>query len=138
MCDDGRVDDLIAFVTARLDEDEAVARGAARTDDGHGGRWLPVHFGAGGFDARVDEHIARHDPARALREVAAGRAILAAHAPDYTSRFGSPGPPECVVCITERDAYPEQWEGDSWPCLTLRQLAAIWSDHADYRPEWKP
>jgi hypothetical protein len=55
----------VAFLLARLAEDEHVARAAAQ---------------AGG-DARLDsaeaaaEHIVRHDPARVLREVAALRAI---------------------------------------------------------------
>src|SRR5260221_12544660 len=71
--------DLAKFLTARLDEDQWVAEGAARTDDGHQGAWYPAMFAPGGFDARVDDHIARHDPGRMLRAVAAKRKILAEH-----------------------------------------------------------
>src|ERR1700678_2321164 len=42
--DNGRVTDLIAFLRARLDEDEAIAREAASAlpgDEGHG--WSAVH-----------------------------------------------------------------------------------------------
>lgn len=28
--------------------------------------------------------------------------------------------------------------GDLWPCKTIRLTAAVWSDHPDYRDEWKP
>jgi hypothetical protein len=48
-------------------------------------------------------HIARHDPARVLRQCAALRLAL------------------------------EFWRG----LTRLRTIAAIWSDHPDYRPEWK-
>jgi hypothetical protein len=113
------VSDLAAFLAARLDEDEWIAQGAARTDDGHGGQWLPVHFGAGGFDARVDDHIARHDPARTLREVEAGRALLADH--------------EGTRAITGDDD-----EYVSGLAFAIRALASAWSDHPDYREEWKP
>src|SRR6516165_10052883 len=61
--------DLAAFLAARLDEDEAIAR----------------HAGSCDFYDDVDDsvpladernHILRHAPARVLREVAAKRAIL--------------------------------------------------------------
>lgn len=67
------------FIKARLDEDEQIAR---ESDSGDG-KW--------GFDERFDhvgtsdetvhslhhsEHIARHDPARVLRQVAAMREVM--------------------------------------------------------------
>jgi hypothetical protein len=87
------MDDLTAFISARLDEDEAAARGLAGTT------WTAKRLGdhdyeiwvipeplihataptAGIADVQredVAEHIARHDPRRALREVAAKRAIV--------------------------------------------------------------
>lgn len=106
--------DITEFVKARLDEDEWIAQGAARTDDGRDGRWLPAHFGADGFDARVDDHIAHHDPARVLLEVAAKRAILA------------------LADTGEGYAYSVAME-----CVVV-QLAAVYSDHLDYRVEWRP
>ncbi len=116
--------DLIAFVSARLGEDEAAARLAAR----EGGTWKQDHPGSGaaisslGGTVVYDEgspdeyqaaHIARHNPARALREVAFKQAILG----QYRTAAG--------------------WSSDNWP-LSLRLLAAIWSDHPDYRQEWAP
>ena len=95
-------DDLIAFVTARLDEYEHLARSVL---EGH------VVSRSGGLASTLwDEEDVRAE--RDLREIAFKRAILA------------------------------QWQAqppDS-PVLTnvLYHLAAIDSDHADYRPEWKP
>lgn len=91
--------DLIAFLAARLDEDEEIAK-----------------------------------EARMLREVAAKRAILAAH------------PVRPIIngtCRTCSDSAGLSWsslepEFVDWPCPTLRALAAFWSDHPDYRQEWKP
>lgn len=130
---------LVAFLTARLGEDEAGARLAAR----EGGTWTqvdPVRYcgrieAAGGVvvydEGSPDEyqapHIARHDPARVLREVAAKRAHIRAwgaitpdsHDPidDHDWReFGA------------REALKE----------VLRTDAAVYSSHAGYRPEWAP
>ena len=143
---------IVAFLNARLDEEEAGAlasgaddlarswtgsdngyEGAGEVTDGHGEM---VVYDEGRPDTAQALHIARHDPARVLREVEAKRAILAAHGPDPTGKFGSDGQPRCLVCLTDRDGYEEQWEADEWPCLTLRSVAAIWSDHPDYDREW--
>lgn len=76
------------------------------------------------------EHVAMHSPSRVLREVAAKRAIieLADEASgldmsvDLDRRVGS------------RDMQEEPFVGD----LIIRQLAAVYSDHPEYREEWKP
>jgi Family of unknown function (DUF6221) len=118
------MDDLAAFIEARLDEDEAMAKAAYQ----HGpnptqplappeGSWWPVvrlmeRLGSGTYNDA--NHIARHDPARVLREVAAKRAIVAEHGRD---NFG------CQSC-----------QGDQRCPIPF--LAAIWSDHPDYRAEW--
>jgi hypothetical protein len=96
---------LAAFLAARLDEDEAAAKA-----------WLPF----GNPDAAAREHIARHDPGRVLREVAAKRAILAVHWPCANS-----GHTWCGA------------DHEEWPCRTVGHLAAVYSDHEGYRPEWK-
>jgi hypothetical protein len=143
-------DDLTAFITARLDEDEA----AARESHHEGQRWLTeeedvyrwpddelVHSADRKADAR---HIARHDPARALREVAAKRAILGMHHPtEPYSESGFTYPAAARFCgwCGPGDSWQAEQEPDSfpfalWPCTHARILAAIWSDHADFRPEW--
>jgi hypothetical protein len=131
-------DDLAAFVAARLDEDEAVARAAT-----------PAPWEFEGDDPTDDElystaddsmstvawtrdrqvangqHIARHDPARVLREVEAKRAHLRAWEA-IAVNFTTIGESERE--FGARVALEAVLEAD----------AAVWSDHADYRAEWKP
>ncbi len=163
---------LTEFLTARLDEDEAVARaalfdkvtlipdpsGAMRqmeTVDGltrqvievrqvpaqiesarqvDEGNWTRIGsyvdgtvmriYDEGGHSAEQAEHIARHDPARVLREVEAKRAIVALHDIQWHS------------CPHEHPLF--QYEGGPRPCVTLRLLAAIYNEHADYDQAWRP
>lgn len=143
--------DLAAFIRARLDEDEQAARAVERphwdTHDTHvdtGGHcavvlgrnpddqwdsklvaWLPT-FTFPGWDVpgpwASARHIARHDPARVLREVKAKRRIV-----------------DAAVATWNASCDPA---GDFWVGLaptqtaTLRLLASCRSDHPDYRPEW--
>ena len=134
--------DLMAFIAARLDEDEAAAR---RVE----GTWREEAESIGvilvdgeplieGHITGLTAHIVRHEPARVLREVEAKRAILALHNRTH----------ECPIGSTVQSAVKGPWlyiasehvevAGTEWPCTTLRQFADIWSDHPDYRAEWKP
>jgi Family of unknown function (DUF6221) len=114
--------ELVAFCNARLDEDEAAARAAAS------GPWMPRR---GPNAARV-EHIARHDPARVLREVAANRAILEYYVePPNGFRTGN----------AEVISSAEGGSGRAAGVLTVIEaivldLAAVWSDHPDYDSAW--
>jgi hypothetical protein len=110
------MDDLVTFLNARLDEDEAAAE-VAGTDE----RMWPL----------------APDPARVLREVKAERAILAEHMPREYDRYGRTGI-YCRTCVTDHEAYMDDDAPDTWPCATVRHLAAVWDGHPDYRPEWKP
>lgn len=119
-----RVRLLTHFLAARLDDDEQVARQA--TD----GPWLARESGEAGdyvipadtestreYVARMHtcsasldaEHIARHDPRRVLREIAAWRAVLA------------------FVDMQDRPY-------DFLPLID--PLARVWQDHADFNPVW--
>lgn len=145
---------LAAFIAARLDEDEAIARAAtpgpwaapARVMDGNVVTSLTYPGGANGYVGGVpvmsddesrswadQEHIARHDPGRVLREVEAGRAILAMY-----EECDGYDLPEGVH--DSRD--PDEREADAASKATLRDvleaLAAVWSDHPDYEQAWKP
>lgn len=144
---------LVEFLTARLDEDQAVARVALSTS----GVWdayeindepqrqsmtgvqLVERQDAGDVSLGVVlatrdrfpgmltnsgdvlapgqtgiewfAHIARHDPARVLREVEAKRAIVA-------------------LTLNLTDGDPDEFS-------TLRHLAAVYSDHPDYDEAWR-
>jgi hypothetical protein len=134
-------DDLVAFLRARLDEDEAAAKAAAgvagpdwawKTDvtlDDEVTDYLIAPGGTlladtrGGSDGDLAEHIARHDPARVLREVEAARAIVAAY-------------------LKAKGIEPDDWADDPALCeglhMAIYARAAVYSDHPDYRQEWKP
>jgi len=75
------------------------------------------------------QHIARHDPARVLREVAAKRAILELHKPNSNLID------QWTRCYHCNDDYGQR---RPYPCQTVRLLAAIYDGHPDYRQEWKP
>lgn len=142
--------DIVEFLTARLNENQATAEGAQGSGSG---KWRTVsHFGEearrvegetpdefsiydeGGHDEHQAAHIARHDPAHVLAEVAAQRRILVRH-------WDGNG---CPVCLIEMDVE-EGPDGNGhgypvmhWtePCETLRDLAAPYADHPDYDPAW--
>lgn len=130
------MDDLIAFLLARLDEDEQVARAAAELADA--GTWAASpegqvhdpsapgrgwHYLAVGPDHRslddIGVHIARWDPARVLAEVEAKRRMIderptGAQFPDMEG------------------GYESGWED------CFRYLALPYASHPDYREEWRP
>ncbi|OQM82046.1 DUF6221 family protein [Rhodococcus sp. 66b] len=72
-------------------------------------------------------HIARHDPARVLREVAAKRAIIKAYVD---------------ADIKAHDTYnfhEDILNGESNGLETaVEALTICWSDHPDFNKEWRP
>lgn len=159
-------EEIAAFLAARLDEDEEDAREAMNDLDGNwsytdtpGGNHkvtdrlgysVSEHYDVDSAPWFTGRHIARHDPARVLREVEAGRKLLREHerlierkasheahlraAPHYTP-FTAPGYPS---------AYDLQREGhfleQALPLARglVAAKAAVYSDHPDYRQAWKP
>jgi hypothetical protein len=141
------VTDLIAFLRARLDEDEAIAREAASAlpgDEGHGWsavhRYLETHPASGesfivdasselvahaasarSYDRAVADHIARHDPARALAEVKLWRRLL------LESQLKGV---DSVYAGTERETGFHLALS-----LALKSKAMVYSSHPDYREE---
>ena len=109
---------LADFLLARTADDEAVAEGAKRTS---GPSWHAAGLQSP-FDARMDDHIARHDPARVLAECEAKRRIVEIH---------GNGDAWCDYCA----GYAEGMQDE---CHTGRLLALPYADHPDYREEWKP
>jgi len=99
-------EDLARFLMARLDEEADLAR---RCDGDGCGEWSAhghaVDFcqvDLSGFHPTIALHVALHDPARVLREVAAKRRILARHV------------------------------ADPWPCDDMLDLASPYADHPDF------
>ncbi|MEU1445482.1 DUF6221 family protein [Streptomyces mirabilis] len=119
------MDELVRWLGQQIDEDEEAARATAEE---FGAVWTVAMEGVQsdkGADV-VDEpnspyaHIARHDPARVLREIEAKRDLLrvaeAAH--DYHETF-----------VT---GFASALEG------TLRLYASAYKDRPGYRSEWTP
>lgn len=130
---------VLAFWTARLDEDEQAVRAAIQRNvwAPQTGRWgitgdwdttdpaSTVVFAIGSDDSRVQvcdtgtswlqdaarQHIARHDPARALREIKADRQII--------ERY-------------EENPVPE------WPLFPVLYRIEVWDGHPDYDESWRP
>lgn len=140
---------LIKFLEDRLDEDEQIARAATpgpwrhnpakqwhRPEDlatkRHGEEFVasglledPICVAAtgpaDGARSMADaDHIALHDPARALADVKARRQLLAF----------------LVVLAGEPDLGDAYLRLDRSHPEPLRLLAAPYRDHPDYRPDW--
>jgi hypothetical protein len=154
--------DIVAFLRERLADDEAYARNAFRPhgDEGpkNGPDWREiwsgtVECGPGGehiatFDSQLSRHIARHDPARVLREVTAKRALVESITAETHLVVDSDPYFTCNAATEERDGG-ESWAREKWgtDCgcgrddrvkTRLKILAAVYSDHPDYREEWTP
>jgi Family of unknown function (DUF6221) len=141
--------DPVTFAEARLDEEQADAEACLAPEwhaapftrpslrepagwilDGRVGqshRILARGIARFDPDGRVFIHAARHDPARVLRDVKAGRRILARYR-DCLDRIEDPAHPAGVA----RDQAREYED------FVLPSLLARWADHPDYDPAWKP
>lgn len=104
--------DLVAWLWEQLDEDERVARETTEWTWVEGSLWFagmtaPVKLGGREPVAEVDtRHMARHDPARVLREVESKRLQLDLHKHCQDS------------------------------CYVVRVLAVPYADCRGYRDEW--
>jgi hypothetical protein len=134
---------LTEFLTARLDEDEAAAKDALSErwhidTEGNVRDESTLYVATGPWDGPVDEadaaHIARHDPARVLREVEAKRKILDSYCASLgalewlKSRQSTRPIGETDIPGTERELYILR--------PVIESLAAVWSYHPDYDPAW--
>jgi hypothetical protein len=140
---------LTAFVAARLDEDEAAAQAAARAaEDGYntepaweydgdevivaGGRGIVT--GPWGIEPEIARHIERFQPARVLREVAAKRAILKQYQAAVSAN-------EIGTLPGRSHSFSSRIRAEDEAALdvlgrAVANLAAVYSDHPDYRKEW--
>ncbi|MFG2090415.1 MULTISPECIES: DUF6221 family protein [unclassified Spirillospora] len=124
--------DLVEFLRARLARDEQIARACSGTP------WKAtpsgtVHTdaeGEPGFVASAEneayaEHIARHDPSRALAEVAARRRIV----DDYEKQ---------AWILDQGHRTPGLEAAQAVRETVLRCLALPYASHPAYRDDWRP
>lgn len=158
---------IVEFLRARLDEDEATAKAARGDDGrlGHGfevredwGRWAllrrygsldvvdedgnQVTFDQEGLSDSVaspaiGEHIARHDPARVLREVQAKRRIVDA-CEECRSSVMAYRSPRWRDAMNEQDKHEWRKAEARYRVAedACRALASVYADHPDFDPEW--
>jgi hypothetical protein len=129
-------DEIAAFYAARLDEEEAAAKAMVAAFEGvadwvireNGGEFdFTVTAGQLATEAVADmwredaaAWIARHDPARALRKVRAGRKLILRY--------------RVAMGVREEDFDP------TVTALVgqMRDEVTVWDDHPDYQELWKP
>ncbi|MFD8254950.1 DUF6221 family protein [Streptomyces werraensis] len=73
-------------------------------------------------------------PARVLREIDAGRQLLALHLPTPYQDEGDRWP-GCTTCSWRDEMDDLQVR---YPCKTVRLLALPYADRPGYREEWRP
>lgn len=143
--------DLVEFLKARLDEDERHALAVEDNSAPWRGRWVVhgealktyngwtlIYKKAGDttpFRPGLLAHIARHDPARVLREVEAKRQIVELHQEGVSNDLPPDEEPtaEGIFCM----ACTPVGEPPFYPCSTLRLLALPYDDHPDFQEEWR-
>jgi hypothetical protein len=130
-------DDLVQFLRDRLDEDEQAIE-APETwtefdESTQGTRRVDVNHS---FERVIactrawrGVHIARHDPARVLREVEAKRRVLDETVPAMN---GMDDRIDGEWGVGEMD--PSEYESVD----LLRLLALPYADHPEYQDEWRP
>lgn len=109
------MDDLIAFLRARLDEDEQGAQQELALL-----REFPY----------PDDFQVEYQWVRMARHPHGG--VSTSHAP------GAPTPTRVLAEVKAKRRILDgfQWEGQEARAIAL--LAEVYADHPDYRPEWRP
>lgn len=129
-------DEFLQWLREQLDDDERTARAATDgpwttmgqrvLDPSPPSNRLGIGMAVGHAAASADynetaEHIARHDPARVLREIEAKRQIVDLHGGNLNI--------DLTFCSHCEHAMP---------CPTLLMLALPYADRPGYRDEWRP
>lgn len=156
--------DVVAFIRARLDEDEQVALAACGWRRyGESGEWTydrdrfavsdeqgrsiaaqkvwEIVGGVPRLDSLFDvdgTHIARHDPARVLREVEAMRRIVETYRDERVRRDIMQADDARAVededQVIRRRSSAARCRGLE---IAVQLLAEQWSDHPEYQENWK-
>lgn len=158
------MDDLVQWLGEQLDEDERIARAASWCDEAASWRTEPSPFGArhagqrwyvedamddgvishvdpaASDDEGVARHIARHDPARVLREIDAKRRLVEDLLSDPHVEVDDP----FYSCAVVARADVKRFGGvcdcgrDDRLLQRLRLLALPYADRPGFREEWRP
>lgn len=123
------MDELITFLSARLDEDEQLAKRADEQLAALGNTWRSLtdgldHRSVHDLDA-VWDHVEQNGSARVLADVASKRAIVAAFEQRERESY----------VIPQGEVFGYHATG---LLIAIRHLAAAYTDHPDYREQWRP
>lgn len=122
---------LVAFLKARLDEDEAAARrvdtswrqdgetGVILASDGRNAEECAAAYWTG-----IAEHIVRHDPRRVLADIAAKRLLIKEY--------------EGEAWVSKQQGHKSGWTegGLSARRTLLEAFAKVYDDHPDHQDKW--
>lgn len=133
-----RLDEVWAFCNARLDDDERIARDVGydcieAADYLWDSKYLLLQRDVGDskatseLDAELAVHIARHDPARVLADVAFKRELLEEHEPVLQAAVKDDDVTPMLACRI-----------DGTDCPFTQGLAALYPSHPDYKQDWRP
>ena len=138
---------LTDFLLARIAEDEAVVREARSSEHpaDRDGTALMAIDGTGSAAVMISS-------GRVLAECEAKRRIVERESRWVRQRFDAPehmtvmpdndGPPHIQLASgatlhgEDMASFRAEWYEPAPPTATLRDLASIYADHADFRPEW--
>jgi hypothetical protein len=120
-----QMDELIAFLTRCLDEDERVARQMTAEP---GGFYLEAETESVNI-MTVGAFVHRWNPKRVLAEAEAKRRILDEH-----THYDVPGGFGCGICSVDPHMNAETAAG--W-CTTVRLLAQPYAGQDGWREEWQ-
>lgn len=115
------LDEVWAFCSARLDDDEEMARATSDSEIDEQLGWAEVHVG------QAQEHIARHLPSRVIADVMFKRGLLAEHQPVLAAAAQDDQVTPMLVCRIDGD-----------DCPFTRGLAGLYAGHPGYRETWRP
>ena len=85
-------------------------------------------YDEGGHTSEQARHIALHDPAAVLADIAAKRAIIALHKETDNN--------DCILCGWDDGYAEEPVIHDAHPCPTLRALASAYAHREGYSQSW--
>lgn len=133
-------DPLVAFLRARVHEDQAAAERETHYNPDEGGYYScpetrdkpsgDLDGGPGTCDCGLAGR-----QARALAEVEAKRRIIDEHSPREIASMDRATWAQVFLCCRRCAVNGSRFVH---PCLTLRLLALPYRDHVDYRDEWTP
>lgn len=151
------IEELVAFLRARLKDDEDYARNAFADHNDAGPDWYGQWSGALNIgededlvmtnDSQISRFMERHDPARVLREVDSRRQLLAdvlaeKHVVVEDCWYTCPAATEerggGQTCNEAESGKPCNCGRDARVERRLRLLAMPYIGHPDYRDEWRP